>query len=68
MNREALFADETEDYRIPAEPEEGEEVCLRFRTLKGGIDRVFFIRLNKGIQVRMNGEVRIPCLIIMNTE
>ena len=54
MNREALFADETEDYRIPAEPEEGEEVCLRFRTLKGGIDRVFFIRLNKGIQVRMN--------------
>ena len=54
MNREALFADETEDYRIPAEPDEGEEVCLRFRTLKSGADRVFFIRLNKGIQVRMN--------------
>ena len=54
MNREALFADETEDYGIPAEPEEGEEVCRRLRTLKGGIDRVFFIRLNKGIQVRMN--------------
>ena len=53
MNREALFADETEDYRI-GEPEEGEEVCLRFRTLKGWADRVFFIRLIKGIQVRMN--------------
>lgn len=54
MNREALFTDETEDYRIPAEPEEGDEVCLRFRTGKGGADRVFFVRLNRGIQVRMN--------------
>ncbi|OUQ13122.1 alpha-glycosidase [Lachnoclostridium sp. An14] len=54
MNREALFADETEDYRIPAEPDEGQEVCLRFRALKSGVDRVFFVRLNKGIQARMN--------------
>lgn len=54
MNREALFTDETEDYRIPAEPEEGDEVCLRFRTAKGGADRVFFVRLNRGIQVHMN--------------
>ena len=54
MNREALFADETEDYRIPAEPDEGEEVCLRFRTLKNGADRVYVVRLNKKIQARMN--------------
>ena len=40
MNKEALFADETEDYRIPAEPDEGEEVWLRCRRLKNGAERV----------------------------
>lgn len=54
MNKEALFADETEDYRIPSEPDEGQEVCLRFRTLKGEADHVFFVWINKGTEAPMS--------------
>ena len=32
VNRDALFSDETENFRVPAEPMEGEEVLIRFRT------------------------------------
>ena len=41
LNREALFAAETRDYRWPEEPDPGESVLLRFRTLKGNADHVF---------------------------
>ena len=40
MNRAALFCDETIDYRIPAEPDTGDIVTLRFRTAKDDVDRV----------------------------
>ena len=41
LNKEALFASETRDYRMPEEPEPGESVLLRFRTLKDNVDHVF---------------------------
>lgn len=41
LNKEALFASETRDYRIPEEPNPGESVLLRFRTLKDNVDHVF---------------------------
>ena len=40
MNRAALFCDETIDYRIPAEPDSGDIVTLRFRTAKDDADYV----------------------------
>ena len=40
MNRAALFCDETIDYRIPAEPDTGDIVTLRFRTAKDDADYV----------------------------
>ena len=40
INRDALFADETSDYRIPAEPDPGQLVTLRFRTEKDNVDQV----------------------------
>ena len=43
MNRQALFTDETQDYRRPEEPDAGETVTLRFRTAKDDVDRVFYI-------------------------
>ena len=43
LNRAALFCDETEDYRIPAEPDPGDVVRLRFRTAAGDADRVCYI-------------------------
>ena len=40
MNREALFCDGTQDYVIPAEPEENEKVILRFRTAHNDVEEV----------------------------
>ena len=43
LNKRALFADETLDYRIPEEPDAGDSVVLRFRTGKDNIDHVYYI-------------------------
>lgn len=53
MNRQALFADETWDYRRPEEPDAGELVKFRFRTLKGDVDRVSYIEEDKNIEAEM---------------
>ena len=38
INREALFCSGTRDYRMPPEPDENQEVLIRFRrTRKTGI-------------------------------
>lgn len=42
INRQALFADENEEFRIPAEPDEGQKVVLRFRTARNNIDHVYY--------------------------
>lgn len=53
INRAALFADETSDYRIPEEPDSGEWVTLRFRTAKDDVDRVLYIEEDKNIEAEM---------------
>ena len=40
INRDALFCDETEDYRCPSEADAGEVVTFYFRTEKNGADAV----------------------------
>ena len=53
INRQALFSDETQDYRYPEEPDAGETVTLRFRTAKNDVDQVFYIEEDKNIQAEM---------------
>lgn len=43
MNRAALFCDETIEFRIPAEPDSGDIVTLRFRTAKDDVDHVYAV-------------------------
>ena len=43
MNQAALFCDGTESYVIPAEPEAGSRVTLRFRTAKDDSVQVFLL-------------------------
>ena len=40
--RQALFSDENEEFRIPAEPDEGQVVRIRFRTAKDNVDNVYY--------------------------
>lgn len=40
INRQALFSDETENFKTPYEPKKGDTVTLRFRTLKNDVLRV----------------------------
>ena len=48
INRRALFCDETEDYRIPPEPEEGQLVRLRFRTARNlSLIHIFSLERNQ---------------------
>lgn len=43
FNRRALFTDTTENYLIPAEPEVGGTVTVRFRTAKNNVDYVILV-------------------------
>lgn len=43
LDKRALFCDETGDYRIPAEPDCGDKVTLRFRTGKDNVDSIYVI-------------------------
>lgn len=54
LNRAALFADETADYRSPEEPDAGGTVILRFRTAKDNVDRISYIEEEKNIEAEMN--------------
>lgn len=53
INRAALFADETSDYRIPEEPDSGEWVTLRFRTAKDDAEQVLYIEEDRNIKAEM---------------
>ncbi len=52
LDKRALYSDETENYRKPAEPRTGDTVKIRFRTGKDNVDAVFFI--SKELRIRMN--------------
>ena len=43
INKKAMFADYTEDYVSPMEPNPYSEVTLRFRTAKSNVDNVFIV-------------------------
>ena len=43
MNKEALFTDETGNFRIPAEADAGQQVTFRFRTARNDVKEVFFV-------------------------
>lgn len=53
IDREALFCDETKDYRNPYEPDAGDTVCLRLRTARDNADSVFYIEPETKIRRRM---------------
>ncbi len=40
--RQALFSDENEEFRIPAEPDAGDTVTVRFRTARDNVDCVYY--------------------------
>lgn len=44
LNRDALFTDETESFRLPEEPQEGDEVTLLFRTARDNVDFVYYLQ------------------------
>lgn len=43
FRKEALFSDESENYRTPMEPKAGDRVTIRFRTQRNNVDNVFLI-------------------------
>ena len=43
IDRNALFCDETEDFRCPSEANAGDTVTFRFRTGRGNVDRVLLV-------------------------
>ena len=43
FNKDALFSDGSKYYRIPMEPEVGDEVKIRFRTIRNNVDSVYLI-------------------------
>ena len=43
FNKRAVFSDETENYRTPAEPEAGDTVNIRIRTKKNNVDFVYLV-------------------------
>ena len=53
INREALFCDETEDYRSPYEPDTGDTVCFRLRTGRDNADSVFYLEPDTKVRRRM---------------
>ncbi|MEG0566063.1 MAG: glycoside hydrolase family 13 protein [Hungatella sp.] len=53
LNRQALFCDENEDFRMPTEPDEGETVLLRFRTARDDAERVYYIDESDAQRVAM---------------
>lgn len=68
FNKRALYSDETRQYKTPFEPEPGDLVTIRFRTMKNNVDAVYFIsgavREPMYIGVSRNGfdyyEIQIP--------
>ena len=53
LNRKALFCDETEEFRSPAEPDAGDQVTFKVRTARDGVDAVFYIEEGQELQQPM---------------
>ena len=53
LNKNAFFSDGTEYYRNPAEPREGDEVTIRFRTQRNNVDAVYLVCDGKHIEMEV---------------
>lgn len=53
IDQDGLFADETEGFRSPEEPLEGDEVTLFFRTSRNNADAVYFLQDGKAEEAVM---------------
>lgn len=51
IDKAALFTDETENYRTPAECNPGDAVCIRFRTRRDNADRVCLILTDENSEI-----------------
>ena len=51
INREALFCSATEDYRNPPEPDEDQDVLLRFRTGKNNAQHVYYVEDGAEVEI-----------------
>ena len=55
FNKEALFSDGTEYYRIPAEPKAGDTVTIKFRTQRNNVDSVYLVSQEQRVQMEICG-------------
>ena len=53
FNKRAVFSDETENYRTPAEPEPGDTVNIRIRTKEKNVDAVYLVSGEKKQQMKL---------------
>ena len=53
LDAAALFSDGTSDYRIPAEPEVGEPVRIRFRSAESNLDHVYLCHADERYEMRL---------------
>ena len=53
FNKRAVFSDETEHYRTPAEPEAGDTVNIRIRTKANNVDAVYLVSGEKKRQMKL---------------
>lgn len=51
INREALFCSASEDYRIPPEPDEDQDVLLRFRTGRDNAEHVYYVEDGAEVEI-----------------
>ena len=51
IDREALFCSATEDYRIPPEPDEDQDVLLRFRTGRDNAEHVYYVEDGAEVEI-----------------
>lgn len=54
INTDALFCDETADYRSPAEPDAGDIVNVRFRTAHNNIEKVIWVEDDTDVEIEMD--------------
>lgn len=53
FHKRAVFSDETENYRTPAEPEPGDTVNIRIRTKENNVDTVYLVSGEQKQQMKL---------------
>mgnify|MGYP002508312678 CR=1 FL=1 len=66
INKDALFSDETSQYRIPMEVNPGDNVTVIFRTAKDNVDGVYLI--SKGNRLPMKKFATNPLALLSYRE